>query len=178
VYLLAVLLVSGYWGLWLGLLTGLASTAAFNFFHLAPEGEFDIATPEHWVALAVFFVTALVTSTLTNAVCAREAEAERRRREADLSAQMARVLLSGSTIEDSTRLAGQQIAAPFDLASVEVDLGTVECDRHSTAIPLVANGQRIGTVLGRRRHGCCDARSAAEPSDPRPGDAGRCGAAS
>ncbi len=75
VYLLAVLLVSSYWGLWLGLFTALASTAAFNFFHLAPEGAFDIATPEHWVALAVFFVTAVVTSTLTTAV-----RSQRRRR--------------------------------------------------------------------------------------------------
>ena len=37
VYLLAVLLVSSYWGLWLGLLTGFLSAAAFNFFHLPPE---------------------------------------------------------------------------------------------------------------------------------------------
>ena len=96
VYLLAVLLVSSYWGLWLGLFTALASTAAFNFFHLAPEGAFDIATPEHWVALAVFFVTAVVTSTLTTAVRSREEEAERRRREAALAADMARLVLGGS----------------------------------------------------------------------------------
>jgi K+-sensing histidine kinase KdpD len=72
VYLMPVLLVSSIWGLWLGLFTSLATTAAFNFFHLAPEGKFDIAAPEHWVALVVFFVAAVVTSTLTNA-CRRPA---------------------------------------------------------------------------------------------------------
>src|SRR5687768_14613253 len=62
VYLLAVLLVSMYWGLRLGLLTGLVSGAAFNFFHIPPTGGLDIAESAHWVALAVFLVAAAVAS--------------------------------------------------------------------------------------------------------------------
>ena len=34
VYLLGVLLVSGYWGLGLGIATAFLSAAAFNFFHI------------------------------------------------------------------------------------------------------------------------------------------------
>ena len=52
VYLLAVLLVSTRWGLWLGVLTAVLSAAAFNFFHIPPTGEFTIADGENWVALA------------------------------------------------------------------------------------------------------------------------------
>ena len=58
VYMLAVLLVSSYWGLWLGLLTAVLGAAAFNFFHIPPTGGFTIAEGENWVALAVFFVAA------------------------------------------------------------------------------------------------------------------------
>jgi two-component system, OmpR family, sensor histidine kinase KdpD len=43
VYLLAVLLVSSGWGLWLGLLTAVLGALAFNFFHIPPTGEFTIA---------------------------------------------------------------------------------------------------------------------------------------
>jgi K+-sensing histidine kinase KdpD len=43
VYLLAVLLVSAYWGLVLGVATSLLSAAAFNFFHIPPTGHFTIA---------------------------------------------------------------------------------------------------------------------------------------
>ncbi len=50
-YLLAVLAISIVWGLWLGLATGLASAAAFNFFHIPPTGEFTIADGENWIAL-------------------------------------------------------------------------------------------------------------------------------
>ncbi len=41
--MLAVLLISTYWGLGLGLLTALASALAFNFFHIPPTGHFTIA---------------------------------------------------------------------------------------------------------------------------------------
>src|ERR1700722_10341648 len=54
VYLPAVLLVSVYWGLLLGLLTSLASAAAFNFFHIPPVGQFTIADGRNWVALTAF----------------------------------------------------------------------------------------------------------------------------
>src|SRR5690349_8305331 len=54
VYLVPVLLVSGYWGLWFGLATSLASAAAFNFFHIPPVGRFTIADSRNVVALAAF----------------------------------------------------------------------------------------------------------------------------
>ena len=43
VYLLAVLLISTYWGLGLGLLTAVAGAATFNWFHIAPTGRFHVA---------------------------------------------------------------------------------------------------------------------------------------
>lgn len=147
VYLLAVLLVSSYWGLWLGLLTGFVSTAAFNFFHIPPTGRFTIADAENWVALGVFFVAAVVTSTLANAARSRAEEAERRRREADLTAEMARLLLRGSSIEDSLRTVGQRIAGALGLAPVEVELSWVDSDLRRHALPLIVGGNRVGTVL-------------------------------
>jgi len=60
VYMLAVLLVSTYWGLGFGLLTAIASALAFNFFHIPPTGRFTIADSGNWVALSVFIVSAVV----------------------------------------------------------------------------------------------------------------------
>ena len=95
-YLLAVLLVSTYWGAGLGLLTALLSAAAFNFFHIPPTGRFTIAEGENWVALAVYLVTALVVSTLAGAARARAEEAERRRQEADARRGRARGARAGA----------------------------------------------------------------------------------
>ena len=54
IYLLAVLLISTYWGLGLGLLTAVAGAATFNWFHIAPTGRFHVADSQNWVVLGVF----------------------------------------------------------------------------------------------------------------------------
>src|SRR6201987_2740982 len=99
VYLPAVLLVSAYWGLALGLATSLLSAAAFNFFHLPPTGRFTIADSRNWVALGAFIVVAVVVSTVAELARSRALEADRRRAEADLAAAIARDLLGGSETE-------------------------------------------------------------------------------
>jgi len=147
VYLLAVLLVSSYWGLGLGLVTGFLSAAAFNFSHIPPTGEFHIADAGNWVALGVFLIAAGVTSTLAHAASERAEEAERRRREADLTTEMARLLLGGSSTEDSLRAAGRRIGAAFGLESVRVELSWVDSGPREKAFPLVVDRNRIGTVL-------------------------------
>ncbi len=82
-YLLAVLLVSSYWGFWLGALTSVLSAGAFNWFHLPPTGQFTIADSENWLAIGVYLVTALVASSLADAARHRAAEAEAEREAAD-----------------------------------------------------------------------------------------------
>ena len=153
VYLLAVLLVSTGWGLWLGLVTAVLSAAAFNFFHIPPTGEFTIADGENWVALAVFLVAAAVVSGLSDLARSRADEAERRRGEADLAAEMARILLGGTSLDSSLRTVGQRIAAAFDLGSVGVELAWVDSDERRRALPLLVEGSRIGTVLVPRDTG-------------------------
>src|SRR5918992_5721927 len=67
VYLLPVLLASIRWGLWPGVATAIASSAAFNWFHFPPTGRWAIADEQNWVALGAFLVVAVVTSGLADA---------------------------------------------------------------------------------------------------------------
>src|SRR5579884_2297973 len=83
VYLPAVLLVSAYWGLWLGLFTSLLSAAAFNWFHIPPIGRFTIADSRNWVALTAFVLVAAVVSAVAEVARNRTVEAQRGRAEAD-----------------------------------------------------------------------------------------------
>jgi two-component system, OmpR family, sensor histidine kinase KdpD len=147
IYTLAVLLVSSYWGLWLGLLTALMSAAAWNFFHIPPTGGFTIAEGEHWLALAVFFIAAIAISALAGAARSRAEEAETRRREADLTAEMARQLLGGAVLEESLRAVGRQVATTFDLSSVGIELAWTDSDERRKALPLLVDGSRVGTVM-------------------------------
>lgn len=81
-YLLPVLVVSTFWGLALGLATGILSAAAFNFFHIPPTGEFTIGDEENWIALVTFLITAVIAGAVAELARSRAAEAEQRGREA------------------------------------------------------------------------------------------------
>jgi two-component system sensor histidine kinase KdpD len=98
-YLLAVLLVATLWGFRLGLFTAGLSAAAFNFFHLPPLHRFTIADSGQWVALLTFLAAAVVASGVADLARSRALQAEQRRREAELAARLARILLGGATVE-------------------------------------------------------------------------------
>jgi two-component system sensor histidine kinase KdpD len=83
VYIPGVLLVSSFWGWRLGLLSAVLGALAFNWFHLPPTGELEIAAGKDAVALVVFVIVALASSSLAEVARARAAEAERRREETE-----------------------------------------------------------------------------------------------
>jgi len=152
VYLPAVLLVSAYWGLALGVATSLLSAAAFNFFHLPPTGRFTIADSRNWVALGAFIVVAVVVSTVAELARSRALEADRRRAEADLAAAIARDLLGGSETESALASASRRVAAALGIASASISLGAIEGDRRRRAVALSgADGRQIATLLLPRR---------------------------
>jgi two-component system, OmpR family, sensor histidine kinase KdpD len=147
VYLLAVLAVSVVWGAWLGVMTAVLSAAAFNFFHLPPTGQFTIADSENWVALGAFLVVGLLASSLAEVARARTREAIERRREADLAAEMARVLLRGERLADALPIAAARLADALDMPSAEVTLAELEGGERRVAFALREGERRLGTLL-------------------------------
>lgn len=147
VYLLGVLVIATVWGLWLGVATSILSAASFNFFHLPPLGLFTIADSSNWVALATFLVTAVAASSVSELARARAAEAERRRAEADLTAQMAQLLLLRSGVEEALSIVGERLASAFELPSARILLGEVGGDDRHEALPLIAGRERLGTLM-------------------------------
>jgi two-component system sensor histidine kinase KdpD len=146
-YLLAVLLVSTLWGLWLGVATGIAAAAAFNWFHLSPTGRFRIAEAEDWVALLVFLVAAVVASSLAELARTRAREAQLRRREADLAAELARLLLGSPAPRATLPLAAERIAEALELESAAVVLEPVDGDARRAAVPLRDGDRLLGTLV-------------------------------
>jgi two-component system, OmpR family, sensor histidine kinase KdpD len=148
VYLPAVLLISAYWGLPLGLATSLASAAALNFFHLPPVGRFTIADGRNWVALAAFTAVAVVVSTMAELARSRAHEAESRRAEADLAARLARELLAGARTEEALRATAQSVGDALGIEPATIVLGALDHDSAAQAIPLPgSDGEQIATLL-------------------------------
>jgi two-component system sensor histidine kinase KdpD len=148
VYLLAVLVVSAVWGAWLGVLTAVLSAGAFNFFHLPPVGQFTIKDSENWVALIAFVLAAGLASSVAEVTRARTREAEERRREADLAAEMARLLLRGEDLAQALPTAAARLAQVLGLHSAAIEMEAVEGEEHRrVAFPLREGTRRLGTLL-------------------------------
>jgi two-component system, OmpR family, sensor histidine kinase KdpD len=147
VYLPAVLVVSVAWGAWLGVSTAVVSAAAFNFFHLPPVGRFTLQSSENWVALAAFLVVAVLASSVAEVTRARTRDADERRREADLAAEMARLLLRGNSLAEALPTAAARLAQTLELSSAAIEMEAVEGDERRVAFPLREGSRRLGTLL-------------------------------
>ncbi len=147
VYLPAVLVVSLAWGAWLGMATAVLSAAAFNFFHLPPVGHFTLRDSGDWVALAAFLIVAMLASSVAEVTRARSRDAEERRQEADLAAEMARLLLRGDDLAEALPTAAARLAQTLELSSAAIEMDTVEGDDRRIAFPLREGSKRLGTLL-------------------------------
>lgn len=156
VYMLAVVVVSIYWGLWLGLFTAVASAAAFNFFHIPPTGNLDIANGENWVALVVFFAAATLVSSLAEQARARAREAEQRRGEADRAMQATMALLL-----DRERLQAATIETEALRRSDDIKTALLRAVSHDLRSPLTAI-LAAGEALSAETVGDGDRRALAE----------------
>jgi two-component system sensor histidine kinase KdpD len=146
-YVLAVLVVSVFWGLSLGIFTSLLSAAAFNFFHLPPGGRFTLADERDWVALLVFVVVAVAAGLVAELARARSREAELRRQEADLAAELAQLLLGPASLEGALEAAGRQLADALGVSRATISLRRLDATDGSLAFELQNMGRTAGTLL-------------------------------
>ena len=133
VYLLTVLVVASLWGVWLGLATALLSALAFNFFHIPPTGRFTIAGGENWVGLVVFFIAAVLASSLAEVARRRATRGRPAPPGGRPVAEMARLLLRGGRLEETLPAVSERLARALDLPQ-RVDRrgavdGTSRCGR-------------------------------------------------
>ena len=143
-YVPSVLFVAWLWGTRLAVATAFAATLAFGFSHVEPAGRFTIDDGENWFALAVFLVAAIATGALADLARSRSREAELRRGESELAAEMARILLRGDELSAALPVAAERLAGALRLTSATIALDAVEGD---VAFPLCEGDRRLGTLL-------------------------------
>lgn len=143
VYLPAILVISIVWGLRMGLLSSVASAAAFNFFQIPPLHRFTIADEENWVALAAFVIAAIVSSTVAGLARTRAVEAERRRYEADRALAELEALT-----RERDRMQAEAVEAEALRQSDELKTALLRSISHDLRTPLtsiIAAGSALGS---------------------------------
>ena len=89
----------------------------------------------------------MVASSLAEAARRRTQEADQRRREADLAAELARLLLRGEDLRTVLPAAAQRLAQALSVPSAAIELRPVEGDERRVAFPLREGTRQIGTLL-------------------------------
>ena len=95
----------------------------------------------------VFLIVAVIGSSVAQVARARATEAEQRRREADLAAEMARLLLRGNELSESLPAAAQRLATALNLPSAAIELAPIEGDERRVAFPLREGTTQLGTLV-------------------------------
>ncbi|MCW2653125.1 MAG: domain S-box [Mycobacterium sp.] len=147
IYLLGVLVVSSLWGLGLSVAVSVASTLAFAYFRNWPAGGFALFSLQNGVAAAVFLVVALCTNFVAGLARAHATEADQRRRESHLAAELARVILGAADLRGALDTAADHLARALGLRFAALELGAVASDTNRTALPLCDGANRLGTLL-------------------------------
>lgn len=146
-YLLAVLVVSSRYGLRHGIATAVASALAFNLFHIPPTGRLTVASSQNAVGLLAFLVAAVSAARISDLARRRAIDADERRREADLAAELARVLLGPGAVADALPVAARRIAQAFELPSAALELGAgPDAGARRCAFALRDGDEAVGTL--------------------------------
>jgi K+-sensing histidine kinase KdpD len=146
-FLLGVLVVSAAWGLRLAVVTSLVSAVVYVYFHLEMSGTLIPMHAGDAMAVIVFLPVALLANLLAGQARLRAAESEQRRRDADLGAELARLMLRSGDLDTALDSAGRRIAEVLGLRFALLSRETAEPSAHQVAVPLVDGYALLGTLL-------------------------------
>src|SRR5437763_1102283 len=120
IYLPAVLGAAALWGLWPGVVAGVTSALAYNFFFTAPLHTLRIDRAADIVTVSVLLIVALVTGRLAAGIRKQAQIADAHAARNAVIAGFARRLLSCSTEEEIARVTCEELRRLFDCNSVVV----------------------------------------------------------
>jgi PAS domain S-box-containing protein len=121
-----------------------ASALAFRNW---PAGTALLAQADNWIVIAVFLLVALLANALAGLARSRALEADRRREEADLAAELARRLLRVGDLRPALDTAAQRVAQVLGLPSAALELDAVPQDENCYAVPLDDGATTLGTLV-------------------------------
>jgi signal transduction histidine kinase len=135
VYLLGIVVVTSVWGIGLGAAMIVASIVAFDYFLIPPAWSLQLTRDEDLAILAVFVAVAVLAWALSRLARLLAVELEARKK-ADLSAELARLLLPAPNLGAALPAAGRCLARALGLPSASIVSGAIAADERHTAFPL------------------------------------------
>jgi two-component system, OmpR family, sensor histidine kinase KdpD len=121
-FLLAVLIVSTFWGLKQAVLVAVLAAFAFNYYFLPPVGTLAITDPQDWVALIAFLLTAVIASELSERARREAHNAIERRHEVEQLYGFSQQLLSNDNLPELLNVIPRHVVEFFGVAATAISL--------------------------------------------------------
>src|SRR6266446_2161466 len=121
-FLLAILAVSAVWGMAVSVFMSVVAMLTFNYLFLPPVGNFSIADPQNWVALAAFLFTSIVGSQLSARIRKEADEAHSRRREIERLYKFSQKLLGEGNVIQLMNAIPNYVVESFEAGAAELFL--------------------------------------------------------
>ena len=147
-YLFAVVFLSMWGGLRIGIAASLLATGCYNYFFLPPLRTFHIDDFRNWAALAAFLIAALVVTRIILGARAQAAEAERRRLEGEANAHIELLQQSDAFKTSLLRAVSHDLTTPL----TAIGIHTASLARHAAATPELASTVEAIAVETERLH--------------------------
>jgi signal transduction histidine kinase len=144
-YLLGIVVVAAVWGLWLGTATALVSTVALDYFLIPPIGSLTLDKAEDWTVFVVCLGVAFLAGSISRLARSLAVEVDARA-EADLSADLARILLRAPDVETARPQAARHLARALELPPAAIQLGAI-ADEDQAALPLRDHGTVMTSLI-------------------------------
>jgi len=147
IYLLGILVAAAFWRLIVAVLASIASAVAFDWVRSWPADHFFSIELRHLVMHTTLLVVAVAANALARLARARADEADQRRHEADLSAELAHLTLRADDLDALLNEAAQRLADVLELPSALLERGRVQADGGTLAIFLRDDDYVLATLL-------------------------------
>jgi two-component system sensor histidine kinase KdpD len=121
-FILAILVVSTFWGMTVSVPLSVAAMLAFNYFFLPPIGRLTVADPQNWVALFAFLAVAVMGSHLATRARQQAEEASARGRDIEKLYSFSRDLLESSNVMELLNRIPAQIVKTFEVGAAALFL--------------------------------------------------------
>jgi signal transduction histidine kinase len=115
------------------------STISFDYFLIPPTWALRPAKIEDFAIPAVFLTVALLTCSFSSLARSLAVEVEART-EADLVAELARLMLRAPDLKTALRAAARRLAGTLGLPSASIELGAITADERRETFPLHDHG--------------------------------------
>lgn len=119
IYQIAVIFLALWAGLPIAVAAAVLAGGSYNYFFIPPLRTFHVDNPQHWTALAVFVISAVIVSRIVVAGREKAADAERRRVEAEASAHIDHLRESDAFKTSLLRAVSHDLTTPLTTIRIQ-----------------------------------------------------------